>query len=103
MSLTATFGMVDMEGYGALQFFSAKKDWPLTMFNIAGNSARSRRTRQNNPAALNHDRRPYLLRAAVAHVESYIENDQQADIGYPAVLLQQVRDEVSGKAHQGNG
>src|SRR5829696_2589684 len=48
------------------------------------------------------ERRPYFLRTAVAHIERYIENDREADIGNPAVLLQQVRDEVSGKAHQGN-
>ena len=47
--------------------------------------------------------RPYLQRAAVAHVERHIEDDHEADIGDPAMLLQQSRDEVGGEAHQGNG
>src|SRR5258708_39977574 len=52
---------------------------------------------------INVDVLPNLLRAAVAHVERHIENDRQAEIGDPAVLLQQARDKAGGKAHQCNG
>src|SRR6266550_3215390 len=52
---------------------------------------------------INVDVLPNLLRAAVAHVERHIEDDQEADIGDPAVLLQQARNKAGGEAHQRNG
>src|SRR5258706_14023225 len=52
---------------------------------------------------INVDVLPNLLCAAVAHVERHIENDQQANIGDPAVLLQQARNKAGGEAHQCNG
>src|SRR5260370_22535265 len=45
---------------------------------------------------------PNFLRAPIAHVERYIEDDDEADIGDPAMLLQQVCDEAGGDPHQGN-
>src|SRR5436190_945003 len=47
---------------------------------------------------INLDVLPNLLRAAVAHVERHIEDDQTADIGDPAVLLQQTRNKAGGEA-----
>src|SRR5260370_1188450 len=46
---------------------------------------------------------PALLRAAVANVERHIENDEQANVGDPAVLWQQARNKAGGEAHQCNG
>ena len=36
---------------------------------------------------------PHLQHAAIAHVESDIEDDREADIGDPAVFLQHLRDQ----------
>src|SRR6185369_12892877 len=46
---------------------------------------------------------PHLQHAAVAHVEGHIEDDREADIGDPAVLFQEARDEVGGEPHQRDG
>src|SRR6267154_4387580 len=53
-------------------------------------------------ALLNVAGPPDFLRAPVAHVECDIEDDGEADIGDPAMLLQQVRDEAGGEPHQGD-
>ncbi|CDX16455.1 hypothetical protein MPLB_160025 [Mesorhizobium sp. ORS 3324] len=40
--------------------------------------------------------------AAEQHVDGHVQDDQQAEIGNPAIFLQQTRDKGSGKAHQGD-
>lgn len=48
-------------------------------------------------------RGPDLVRAIPHHHDGDIEDDQQPDIGDPAVAVQQPGDEVGGQAHQRDG
>src|SRR5262245_30922736 len=51
-------------------------------------------------ALLNLDVLPHLQCAAIAHVDSHIQDDQQADICDPAMLFQNTGDETGRKTHQ---
>ncbi len=50
-----------------------------------------------------HDEGQHFQSAAIDHLERDVENDGQTDIGDPAMLLQQARDEGRGQAHQRDG